>query len=88
MREDIFFARMVRISFYIALSLVVVFYIIIKLVNSPVNSLLVTNALLILTFIPAVSLITALPFARRKIKLLILAVVAEMVAAYYLAFHA
>ncbi|WP_290597760.1 MULTISPECIES: hypothetical protein [unclassified Archaeoglobus] len=84
MRDDRVFAETVRISFYLILGLMTVVFIFSKFMGDKV---VVTNVLLMLTFIPALSLITALPLAQRRIKFLILAVLAEMVLAYYLAFH-
>lgn len=84
MRDDRVFAETVRISFYLILALMTALFILSKFIG---DEMVLSSFILMLTFIPALSLITALPLAQRKIKFLILAVLAEMVLAYYLAFH-
>jgi|GEM_PF-4741554 hypothetical protein len=86
MNEQIF-ARMVSILFYIGLAISVASFIIGRMTEDQIWEFAAFYGLLLLTFTPFVALSISFFFADKKLRILKLAVILELLFAFYVSFH-
>ncbi|WP_202319882.1 hypothetical protein [Archaeoglobus neptunius] len=82
MRDDSIFAEIVRFGFYVSLAAITILFII-KYALGVDHVML---AMFWMTLLPALALIAIIPFSQKNIRVLIVAVLAEMIGALYMAF--